>query len=98
MGDISDGLDRAKLDFLGRYALQHNEFLQTADSPTALQGAVQDPEFIAALAGAGFGPMTREEIAFCSGWLQLANTQFGSNDTALKNALDSEINNGGPNG
>jgi hypothetical protein len=99
MGDISAGMNRAKLDFLGQYVLDHPDFRQQAYNPSGFQDAVEnDPAFLEALQEANFDPLTRDEKAFVSGWVQLADTKFGDDDAVLVQAIIDEIGNTGPNG
>jgi|SRR6476646_4362676 hypothetical protein len=99
MGDISAGMSRPKLNFLAQYVIDRTDFRQQAFTPSGFQDAVEnDAAFLAALEQANFDPLTRDEKAFVSGWVQHADTRFGADDTALVQAITDEIGNTTPNG
>jgi hypothetical protein len=99
MGDISTGMSRPKLNFLAQYVIDHPDFRQQAFTPSGFQEAVEnDAAFLAALEQANFDPLTRDEKAFVSGWVQLADTRFGADDEVLVQAIIAEKANTTPNG
>ena len=57
-----------------------------------------DTAFLSALEQANFDPLTRDEKAFVSGWVQHADTRFGADDAALVQAITDEIGTTTPNG